>query len=130
MVVIGTSRGTVSAANLALRDKSGSVKAAVLTSSLVKPNKKGKNLNDLKLNGLKLPLLFVHNKADKCKTTLLKDVKPLVGKLEKSGVNAELIVVGSKNKTGGHCGGSSPHGFLGIEQDVISQIADCIQAKI
>jgi len=130
VVVIGTSRGTVSAANLAIRDKSGSVKAVVLSSSLVKPNKKGKTLYDLELAKLKLPLLFVHNKSDKCKVTLLKDVEPLISELQKSGVAAKLILVDSSERTGRHCGGSAPHGYLGIEQDVLSRIIDWINTKI
>lgn len=130
VIVVGTSRGSVSAANLALRDKSGVVKAAVITSSLVKPNNRGKTLHDLALSELKLPLLFVHNKSDKCKVTLLKDVEPLFEKLRNSGVSAELIVVDSTEKTGRYCGAGSPHGYLGIEQDVISRIAGWIQSKI
>ena len=55
--VIGTSRGTVSAANVALRDRSGNIKAAVLTSSIVEPNAKGGTINALALNALKVPVL-------------------------------------------------------------------------
>jgi hypothetical protein len=122
VVVIGTSRGTVSAANLALRDTSGVVKAAVLTASIVKPNKRGKTLLDLPLQQVKLPLLFVHNKGDKCKVTRLKDVGPIVNDLKGKGVNTELIIVSSNKKSGKKCGGKSPHGFLGIEKQTITEI--------
>ncbi len=126
VIVIGTSRGTVSAANVAVRDTSGNVIAAVLTSSLVKPNKRGKIITDLQLNTLKVPVLFVHNKGDKCKVTLLAGVEAVVKKLKKNGVKAELIVVSSKKKTGRNCGGNSPHGFLGLEQQVVDRIAGWI----
>ncbi len=124
--VIGTSRGTVSAANVALRDRSGNIKAAVLTSSIVEPNKKGMTINGLPLNALKVPVLFVHNMGDTCKVTRLSGVKPVVRKLKRNGVKAKLIIVSSTKKRGRDCGGSSPHGFLGIEQQVVDKITSWI----
>ena len=126
VIIIGTSRGTVSAANVAARDMSGNIKAAVLTSSMVRPNKKGKIITDLPLNAIKVPVLFVHNKGDTCKMTLLSGVKPVVKKLKKNSVKAELIVVSSKKKKGRDCGPNSPHGFLGLEQLVVNKISDWI----
>ena len=126
VIVIGTSRGTVSAANVALRDTSGNIRATVLTSSMVKPNKKGKIITDLPLSSMKVPMLFVHNRGDTCKVTLLSGVKPVVRKLRKAGLKTELIVVSSRKKTGRDCGGRSPHGFLGLEQQVVDEITGWI----
>lgn len=130
VIAIGTSRGTVSAANLALRDTRGVLLGVVLTSSLVRKNDRGKSLKDLPLETLKVPVLFVHNQGDKCTTTLFTDLKPIVGGLQKKGVKAELIVVSSTKKTGGDCGGSSPHGFLGLEHQVIRRITDWMAALL
>lgn len=124
VIAIGTSRGTVSAANLAVRDTGGFISAVVLTSSLAKQNKNGKALGSLPLDSLKVPVLFVHNKDDKCKLTLLADVKPIVNGLKKQGVKVDMIVVNSEKKAGNHCKGQSPHGFLGLEQQVIRTIID------
>lgn len=120
VVVIGTSRGTVSAANLGLRDQSGLIKAVILTSALVRRNKKGESLNELNMKDMKLPLLFIHNKSDKCNFTLLEDVGRLATELKKDGVDVKLVVVNSVIKTGRNCGSKSPHGFLGIEDKVVS----------
>ncbi len=130
VIVIGTSRGTVSAANVAIRDKSGAIKAVVLTSSLVKPNRKGKVIQDLPLNTIKVPILFVHNKNDRCKTTLLKNVRPIFNSLQKSGAKAELLVVGSKKRSSKNCGGNSPHGFFTIEQAVTTKIINWVKSRL
>ncbi len=128
--VVGTSRGTVSAVNVALGKTNGIIVGVVLTSSIAKPNKKGKSLKDLPLERLKVPVLFVHNKGDKCKTTRLSDVSPIVDELKESGVKAELFVVSSTKKTSKHCRGGSPHGFLGLEDQVIKRIDDWISALL
>lgn len=126
--VVGTSRGTVSAANLALNDSFGFVKGAVLTSSLVKPNKKGRIITDLELGKIAVPLLFVHNKGDKCKVTRLSDVKPIVKRLQRGGARVQFIVLRSDKKSGGHCRGRSPHGFFGIEAVAVNKIIEWISA--
>lgn len=130
VIVIGTSRGSVSAANLALRGAEGILSAAVLTSSLVKGNAKGRTIKDLPLDRIKIPVLFVHNKGDACHATLLKDVKPVVGLMKKQGVRADLIVVSSHKATSGHCRGRSPHGFLGIEKQVVDKIVGWLAATL
>ncbi len=130
VVVVGTSRGTVSAVNLALRETGGVVAGAVLTSSITRPNKKGGTIRDLPLGRLKVPLLFVHNKGDKCKTTRLSGIAPIVDMLKQKGVKAELVVVASTRKTGKNCRGRSPHGFLGLEAQVIKTITVWIEALL
>lgn len=128
--VIGTSRGSVSAANLALRGAEGAVAAAVLTSSVVKDNAKGRPVTALPLGRIKIPVLFVHNESDACHATLLKDVKPVFRAMKKKGVRADLIVVESRKASSGHCKGRSPHGFLGIEKQVVDKIVGWLETKL
>ncbi len=127
VIVIGSSRGSVSAANLALRGAKGAVSAAVLTSSVVKDNAKGHSIKALPLGRIKIPVLFVHNERDACHATLLKDVKPVFRAMKKQGARADLIVVNSRNATSGHCKGRSPHGFLGIEKQVVEKIVGWLE---
>ncbi len=127
VVVVGTSRGTVSAANLAARAPNGVVSAAVLTSSLVGKSKAGASLLDLQLTEIKVPVLFVHNQNDGCKHTRLKDVKPVVAQMKKGGVATDLILVTSKAKKSKPCKALSPHGFLGIEDKVVGEIVSWIK---
>ena len=126
VIVIGTSRGSVSALNIAQRVHTANLRAAVLTASITKRNKRGKTINDIPLHGIKIPLLFVHNKKDKCKVTPLKGVRRSIDRLKKSRVGTDLIVVTSQDSKGRSCGGLSPHGFLGIEKPVVKKIIQWI----
>lgn len=130
VIVIGTSRGSVSAANLALRGAEGTVTAAVLTSSVVKDNAKGRSIKALPLGRIEIPVLFVHNKGDGCHVTLLKDVELVVRAMKKQGVRTDLIAVSSNKATSGPCKGRSPHGFLGIERQVVEKIAGWLATKL
>ncbi len=97
----------------------------MLTASITKPNKKGKIITDLPLSKIGKPMLFVHNDGDKCVTTPLGRVKPIAKRLK-----AGLVVFSSRKKSGRHCGGSSPHGFLGIERQVIGKILTWIEQRL
>lgn len=131
VVVIGTSRGTVSAANLAARQKAGTISAAVLTSSLIKKNKKGAIVQRLPLASIKVPVLFVHNRHDGCKFTQLQGVERVVAKMKALGVNTGLIIVEStRQQVKNPCVALTPHGFLGIEAAVIGKIAQWIRAQL
>ena len=131
VIVIGTSRGTVSAANLAARQEEGTISAAVLTSSLIKKNKKGAIVQDLPLAAIKVPVLFVHNRNDGCKVTRLAGVERVVKKMRASGVDSGLIIVESKRqKVKNPCQALTPHGFLGIEMAVIGKIAEWIKEQL
>ncbi len=130
VVVIGNSRGSVSAANLALRGAKGTVSAAVLTSSVVKDNAKGRSIKALPLGRIRIPVLFVHNEGDACHATLLKDVIPVVRAMKSKVTRADLIVVNSRKATSGHCKGRSPHGFLGIENQVVEKIVGWLEGML
>ncbi len=131
VVVIGTSRGAVSAANFAARQREGTLLAAILTSSLVKRSKRGASLLDVSLNTIKIPVLFVHNSLDACPYTQLADTKPIVARMNKAGVKTDLILVASKKKESTNdCRARTPHGFLGIEAKVILKIAAWIRGKL
>lgn len=60
--LVGTSMGTVSAANAAARVPNG-VDGLVLTSSVTRPSRREReSLKDVNLRDIALPSLFVHNK--------------------------------------------------------------------
>lgn len=130
IVIVGTSRGTVSAANIALETKTNEVRGLILSASLVAANKSGAGLQNLRLEKLTVPLLFVHNRSDKCRVTPLGKVSRLVKKLERAGVDVQLRIVDSVKKISGNCTGRSPHGFLGIEAQVIAIISTWIRKKV
>lgn len=130
VIVIGTSRGSISAANLAARAEKGVIAAAVLTSSVVKVKNDNPVIQDVPLEQITVPVLFVHNRADICAATRLSDVEPVVARLKKAGIAVDLILVESREIISHPCRAQSPHGFLGIEPDVVARISAWIKARL
>jgi pimeloyl-ACP methyl ester carboxylesterase len=127
--LIGTSRGTVSAASIAARNSVG-ISGVVLTATVFRKNqpRRGDKRTSPGLSGfdfatIKVPLLFVHHVNDQCYVTPYADAAQLVEKYP-------LISV-----SGGHSADSDPcealtsHGFLGKESDTIEQIVNWMLKK-
>ncbi len=119
--IIGTSRGTDSIANLAIK-ADGAFDGAVFTSSL----------HDIlflyDLEKVEIPALVVHNKFDGCGVCPSSGAEDIYKKLVNS-KNRELIWFSSKAKRSSDCDPYSPHGFLGIELSVVEAIAAFIKAN-
>ena len=129
VIVIGTSRGTISAANLASRAGRNLLAGVVLTSTLL-VGKKHLSINGVSVKKIKAPVLIAHHKNDGCKRTPLGAAKKLVNKLKAAGINSTLqIFTGGKSRSN-PCKGKSHHGFLGIEKKVITSITTWIDQQI
>jgi pimeloyl-ACP methyl ester carboxylesterase len=119
VILVGTSRGTVSAAYIATKLKN-EVNGVVLTSTLFSASKGGEGLSRFDFNSITQPLLFVHHVADGCKVTRPEFAKALVGKFPVIWVEG---VVGTERDA---CGPFSAHGYLGREAGTVRAIADWI----
>jgi len=112
--LIGTSRGTISAAYVAEKLE-GKVKGVVLTSTV---------FNEIDFSkGFTIPVLIVHNTEDGCSAS------PYSGAINtsKSYRYPLVSVKGGSFATGREkCGPFSPHGFLNKEEPTISTIANWI----
>lgn len=117
--LVGTSRGTISAAHLALalRDQ---VDGVVLTSTLFQSSRVGPGLSGFDFSAIPQPLLFVHHVADACKTTSPQYAHALSGKYP-------VVWIGSQHDAGGEaCGPFSAHGYLGHEAATVHAISEWI----
>ena len=119
VILVGTSRGTISAAYLATRLKS-EVDGVVLTSTLFSASKGGEGLSRFDFTSITQPLLFVHHVADGCKVTRPGFAKTLAGTYPVIWVDG---VVGQEQDA---CGPFSAHGYLGREAGTVRAIADWI----
>ena len=133
--VIGTSMGTFSAPNAAIRLGSG-VQGLVLTSSITRSPKKWKIYSshpnaiiDMDLSKVTVPTLIVAHKEDGCDLTPAADAE----KLKSAFTNASKVEVkyfaGGKMAISKPCQARSAHGFYGIEDQVVAAIADFIKAN-
>lgn len=124
--LVGTSRGSSSVANAAIRIKGQAADGIVLTSSVTVENRKGANLFSMALKKITLPVLIVHHKDDACSVTPYRDARILLRRLRQSPSKSLLTITGG-DFGGNPCKGHSHHGFLGQESMVVHKIADWIK---
>jgi dienelactone hydrolase len=125
--LVGTSRGTQSAAYVAT-ELSGSdgPDGIVLTSSIL-IDERGRPVPAMPLERLRIPVLVVHHEADACKYCLFRDVPGLMDKLS-AAPRKQLLAIKGGNDRGDPCEAFAYHGFNGLEREVVSQIATWLLA--
>jgi hypothetical protein len=125
--LIGTSRGTISAAALAVRLKTP-MAGTVLTSSLFRASGRnskepGPGLSKFDFSTIQIPLLFVHHVSDQCQFTPYGDAARLADKYPL------ISVFGGDPPTSGPCDAFSQHGYLGKESETVEQIVNWMLKK-
>jgi dienelactone hydrolase len=127
--LIGTSRGTQSAAFIAaeLSGSPGGPDGLVLTSTILSDNE-SRSVLEMPLAKIRIPVLVVHLEHDGCKHCPYSDIPGLMKKLEKS-PRKELVTIQGGETRGDPCQAFAHHGFNGNEKEVVTKIADWIQAK-
>jgi pimeloyl-ACP methyl ester carboxylesterase len=121
--LVGTSRGSISAANGAARIGSPRVAGVVLTSSVWQDGMAG-----VALEQIKVPTLVVHNRDDGCPASPFGDAAGAMARMQQARVK-ELLAVSGGSLRGGPCDALSPHGYYGIEDQVIPTIIAWIKAR-
>jgi dienelactone hydrolase len=131
--VVGTSRGTHSAATagLLLQGADGP-DGLVLTSTILgrggaRSPVTALPLPELPLQELKMPVLVVHHAQDPCGVCDPARLPELMAKLPAG--RSELITVSGGESTGAPCEPLSHHGFNGIEERVVGEIAAWIRQR-
>ena len=130
--LVGTSRGTESAASVGIKlQDENEVKGIVLTSSILiglksaQTGQDGNPIPDMALNKYKKPVLIVHHEKDECRVTNFSDLPKLSSKLNSNNRN-EVVTYSEGITQGDACQAMSHHGFNGIEQQVVSKIVDWV----
>lgn len=136
VVMIGTSRGSLSVANALahLKDNTARPDAAVLTSAfLASSASDGFQVRKLvhdNSSAFNLPTLVVHHRKDACEHTLPSNVAPFQGWYEKNGRKLDVIwMEGGLPPKSDACNALSPHGFYGLDDQVVGKIAAWIKAQ-
>jgi hypothetical protein len=126
--LVGTSRGTNSVANAAIRlsGRSGP-DGIVLTSSMLAPARSGYNLFDYALENISVPVLVAHHEQDECGATPPEKVPALIAGLKGAHPVRSMMVSGGRAK-GKACLAMHYHGFNGIEEKVMAEIAAWMKA--
>lgn len=124
--VVGTSRGTVSAAATLIRVADPQIAGGVVTSSVVEYKYAGA-LPRQDLGQIKVPVLVYHHAKDACHVCLPHEVPSILKGLKNSPHSKLMMVSGGANPTGSPCAGQHWHGFIGMEQEAVSSISAWIR---
>ena len=124
--LIGTSRGTQSAAYVATRPGAEGADGLVLTSTILTDDR-SRPVPALPLDTLRIPVLVVHHKGDGCRLCSYDDIPSLMDRLAAVPRHA-LIAVSGGISEGNPCGARAYHGYNGIEQRVVDRIVSWMLA--
>jgi len=125
--LIGTSRGTESAASVAIHS-SQHPHGLVLTSSMSEPNRKGDAVTAMALGRIRMPTLIVAHQDDGCRWTPPGGARAIRAGL-RNAPRVELRLFSGGDEQGRPCKAMSHHGFLGIESGVVDAIAGFVTAN-
>ena len=133
VVIIGTSRGSQSAAQAGIALTGAQAPdGVVLTSSALAPSR-GKLNRDVAVSAMPVerirqPVLVVHHERDACYACEPRNIPTLMNRL--GGGNRTLIMASGGEPLGDPCGPWDFHGYNGIEARVVADISEWIRAHV
>lgn len=126
--IVGTSRGTISAAATAINLQTD-IAGVVLTSSVVSYKKPGA-VPKQDLAAIRVPVLVLHHTKDACPHCQPFEVPAILRGLKNAPVKKEIMVSGGENPTGNVCEALHWHGFIGMEREAVDLIAEWIKKPV
>jgi pimeloyl-ACP methyl ester carboxylesterase len=120
--LVGTSNGSISAAEGAAVVGPPRVAGVVLTSSVWQGG-----MMSTPLGQIRGPVLVVHNRDDGCRFSPYGDTASMMGLMGQARVK-ELLTVSGGSLRSDPCQALSPHGYYGIEDQVVPSVIAWIQA--
>lgn len=126
--LVGTSRGTQSAAYVATELLGPEGPDGIVLSSTILTDEKSRPVPAMPLGKIRVPVLVVHHEQDGCAACSFAEIPNLMAKLENAPKKQLLSFKGGVN-TGDPCEAFAYHGFNGLERDVVQQIAAWLLAK-
>lgn len=126
--LVGTSRGTQSAAYVATALAGPEGPDGVVLTSTILTDDKGRPVPAMPLGKIRAPVLVVHHEQDGCSLCAFSEVPALMAKLAHTPRSQLLSFKGGQSK-GDPCEAFAYHGFNGLEPEVVQQVAAWVLAK-
>ena len=127
--LVGTSMGTLSAANAAGQITEGGPDGIVLTSSVTETSKLSyETVRHGGLEDIRVPTLVVHHKGDTCRGSPYSGAESIMKALKRAPVKELMGFEGGNPPISEPCEAKAAHGYLGLEAQVVSAIAAWIRA--
>jgi predicted alpha/beta-hydrolase family hydrolase len=124
--LVGTSRGTVSAAAAAIAIGAPSIAGVVLTSSVTAYKLKGA-VPTQTLSEIRVPVLVMHHEKDACPACAPHEVRLIVSGLTNAPVKKLIWASGGDGARGDPCEAFHWHGYVGMEAQAVQLIAQWIR---
>ena len=124
LYLVGTSKGTLSAAYLASVFDDPTIGGVILT-ALYSPA----DMGSIDFTEIDDPVLIVHHVYDQCRVTPFHGAIELKQRLTESPKVDLVGVTGGTPPASGPCEALSSHGFYGVEQPVVRVITDWLAGK-
>lgn len=122
--LVGTSQGTIAAMNGASHARPGLIAGLVLTESVSVPGRRStETVFDADPQGVRVPVLVVANRDDACDVAPPEMAPRIAAALTHAPDVRVLAVAGGLQRSDRACGSLSPHGYYGLEQQVVEGIA-------
>lgn len=119
--LVGTSRGTESAAYTATRLHGAEAPDGIVLSSTILSDPKGYPVTAMLLGRIQVPVLVVHHEEDACRLCSFSDVPRLMNGLS-SAPRKELLAFKGGESRGDPCEAFAHHGYNGQEAEVVAKI--------
>jgi len=125
--LLGTSQGSIAAMNGAAHAALGAIAGVVLTESVSRMGASGETVFSADPQDVRAPALVVANQDDQCDVAPPGDAPRIAAAMTHSASVRVLSVAGGVQQSSKPCGSRTPHGYFGIEPEVISQIDSWMQ---
>ncbi len=126
--LVGTSRGTQSAAHAAIALAGPEGPDGLVLTATILTDGKSRPVPAMAVDQLRVPVLVVHHEQDGCDHCPFAEVPALMAKLGHA-PRSQLLSFKGGTSRGDPCKASAHHGFNGLEQDVVQKIAAWIVAR-
>ena len=126
--LVGTSRGTQSAAYVATQLDGADAPDGIVLSSSILADPKGRPVTAMPLGRIHIPVLVVHHEEDGCRLCSFSEVPGLMDRLTGAPRKQLLAFKGGESR-GDPCEAFAHHGFNGQEADVVAKTVAWIVQK-
>ncbi|QHC37268.1 alpha/beta hydrolase [Komagataeibacter xylinus] len=121
--VLGTSQGSIAAVNGAAHAPAGSIAGVVLTESVSVMGGSRETVVSADPQNIHAPVLVVANRNDRCNVAPPQAARQIADAMTASRDIHVLMVAGGTTRLKKACGSLTPHGYYGIEAQVIDAIS-------
>jgi pimeloyl-ACP methyl ester carboxylesterase len=127
--LLGTSQGSIAAMNGAAHAAPGSIAGVVLTESVSRLGGSHETVFSADPQDVTASALVVANRDDACDVAPPEDAPRIAAAMTHSRAVQVLWVTGGITKSRKACGSLTPHGYYGIETQVVEQISQWMRAN-